>query len=202
MTRWDTAERKVREHDVKLPADFLGFLMVNALQLDSEKITRSGRQFFIVFTCKNVIIQDVQLFTLAIGLNTLNLLQRSQPSELPITFCKELHQFRNVHQVSCTARLACIPSSLGPRGCILRPALFEEHSSADTPLLLSLPFLLHCKATLCLDKQRGLPLVSQHLGFSVPCHLGPTGALRIPSQKFTSDMISFLSQRIPKTSDE
>eukprot|EP00435_Cladocopium_sp_Y103_P046298 s788_g13.t1 len=37
MTRWDTAERKVREHDVKLPADFLGFLMVNALQLDSEK---------------------------------------------------------------------------------------------------------------------------------------------------------------------
>jgi len=30
-------ERKVRDYDVKLPADFLGFLMVNALQLDSEK---------------------------------------------------------------------------------------------------------------------------------------------------------------------
>ena len=28
------------------------------------------------------------------------------------------------------------------------------------------------------------------------------GALRIPIQQFTSDMISFLSQRIPKTSDE
>ena len=37
MTRWDTAERKVREHEVRLPADFLGFLMVNALQLDSER---------------------------------------------------------------------------------------------------------------------------------------------------------------------
>lgn len=37
MTRWDTAERKVREHEVKLPQEFLGFLMVNALQLDSEK---------------------------------------------------------------------------------------------------------------------------------------------------------------------
>ena len=96
---------------------------------------------------------------MAIGLNTLNLLQRSQPSELPITFCK-LHQFRSVHQVSCTTRLACIPSSLGPRGCILRPALFEEHSSADAPLLLSLPFLLHCRATLCLDEQRGLRLVN------------------------------------------
>ena len=91
---------------------------------------------------------------------------------------------------------------MGPRGCILRPALFEEQSSADAPLLLSLSFLLHCKATLCLDEQRGLWLVSQHLGFSVPCHLGPTGALRIPIQQFTSDMISFLSQRIPKTSDE
>ena len=37
MTRWDNAERKVREHEVRLPADFLGFLMVNALQLDSER---------------------------------------------------------------------------------------------------------------------------------------------------------------------
>jgi hypothetical protein len=42
----------------------------------------------------------------------------------------------------------------------LRPALFEEHSSADAPLLLSLPFLLHCRATLCLDEQRGLRLVN------------------------------------------
>eukprot|EP00435_Cladocopium_sp_Y103_P042258 s916_g11.t1 len=37
MTRWDTAERKIREHDVRLPQEYLGFLMVNALQLDSEK---------------------------------------------------------------------------------------------------------------------------------------------------------------------
>ena len=37
MTRWDTAERKVREHEVKLPPEFLGFVMVHALQLDSEK---------------------------------------------------------------------------------------------------------------------------------------------------------------------
>ena len=70
MTRWDTAERKVREHDVKLPADFLGFLMVNALQLDPEKITRSGRQFFIVFICKHVMILDVQLWTLVVNEET------------------------------------------------------------------------------------------------------------------------------------
>eukprot|EP00435_Cladocopium_sp_Y103_P062865 s1179_g24.t1 len=37
MTRWDTAERKIREHDVRLPQEYLAFLMVNALQLDSEK---------------------------------------------------------------------------------------------------------------------------------------------------------------------
>lgn len=139
---------------------------------------------------------------MAIGLNTLQKLQLTQPSELPVTFYKEIHHFRSVHQTSCTTQLACIPCSLGPRGCILRPALFEEASCADAPFLLSLPFLLHCKAILCLDEQHGLKLVSKQFGFSVACHLGPTGALRIPIQQFTTEMISFLSQRIPKSSDE
>eukprot|EP00435_Cladocopium_sp_Y103_P034899 s429_g9.t1 len=36
LTRWDNAERKVRDHGVTLPPEFLGFLLVNALSLDSE----------------------------------------------------------------------------------------------------------------------------------------------------------------------
>jgi len=55
MTRWDTAERKVREHDVKLPADFLGFLMVNALQLDSEKT-----KLLLNFTKGSLKVSDVK----------------------------------------------------------------------------------------------------------------------------------------------
>ena len=73
-----------------------------------------------------------------IGINTLNRLQESQPSSLPISFCNEIHQFRSVRKVSCTTKLACIPRSLGPHGCSLRPALFEDDSSADAPFLLSL----------------------------------------------------------------
>ena len=38
MTRWDTAERKVRDHGVQLPNEYLGFLMVHALQLSSDQI--------------------------------------------------------------------------------------------------------------------------------------------------------------------
>ena len=112
---------------------------------------------------------------MAIGLNTRLTIIQTQPSELPVTYHDELHQFRSVHQVSCTHRLACIPCSLGPKGCILRPALFEEQSSADAPFLLSLPFLLHCRATLILDEQQGLSLVSRKFGFKVQCFLGPTG---------------------------
>ena len=38
MTRWDTAERKVRDHGVQLPNEYLAFLMVHALQLSSDQI--------------------------------------------------------------------------------------------------------------------------------------------------------------------
>ena len=139
---------------------------------------------------------------MAIGLNTLLTIIQTQPSELPVTYQDELHQFRSVHQVSCTHRLACIPCSLGPKGCILRPALFEEQSSADAPFLLSLPFLLHCRATLILDEQQGLSLISRKFGFKVQCFLGPTGALRIPIQQFTREMIQTLSQQVSTDSRE
>lgn len=139
---------------------------------------------------------------MAIGLNTLSSIMQTQPPELPVTYHDELHQFRSVHQVSCTHRLACIPCSLGPKGCILRPALFEESSSADAPFLLSLPFLLHCRATLILDEQQGLSLMSRKFGFKVRCFLGPTGALRIPIQQFTGEMIQALSQQVSSDSRE
>eukprot|EP00435_Cladocopium_sp_Y103_P056623 s299_g19.t1 len=139
---------------------------------------------------------------MAIGLNTLNKLQESQPANLPITFCNETHQFRSVHRVSCTTRLACIPCSLGPRGCILRPALFEDDNSSDAPFLLSLPFLLHCQAILQLNESKGLSLVSQKFGFKVDCHLGPTGALRIPIQQFSESMVKFLRNQIGNNRDE
>ena len=37
MTRWDNAERKVREHEVKLPADLLGFLDGECLAIGFRK---------------------------------------------------------------------------------------------------------------------------------------------------------------------
>ena len=139
---------------------------------------------------------------MAIGINTLNNLLKSQPSNLPVTLCNENHQFRSVHKVSCTTRLACIPCSLGRRGCILCPALFEDDSSADAPFLLSLPFLLHCQAILQLDESRGLTLISHKFGFNLACHLGPTGALRIPIQQSSGSMVNFLEKQVSQSRDE
>lgn len=163
-----------------------------------------------IFPCYHLIYQedtgcatiDTGCQRMAIGLVTLQKLQRTQPSELPIIFRNEKHQFRSVHKVSCTERLACIPCSLGPRGCVLRPAVFEEEHSSEAPFLLSLPFLLHCEATLILDENKGLTLVSKQFDFKVACHLGPSGALRVPIQQFTTLMMRHLVDQLGSNTDE
>lgn len=139
---------------------------------------------------------------MAIGINTLRKLAQTQPSSLPITFKNERHQFRSVHTVSTTHRVARIPSSIGQRGSILKPAVFEEGSSRDAPFLLSLPFLLHGQCTLVLNEQAGLSLHSKRCGFKIPCHLGPTGALRVPIQQFTDAMFGSLRKQIPSDRGE
>ena len=181
---------------------------------DSMDLSRASREYIVrpaAFSCFHLATNlddngcatiDTGCQRMAIGINTLMKLQESQPSSLPISFCNETHQFRSVHKVSCTTRLACIPCSLGPRGCILRPALFEDDSSSDAPFLLSLPFLLHCQATLHLDDSQGLMLISKRFGFKVQCFLGPTGALRIPIQQFTDSMVQFLEQQCSRSRDE
>ena len=129
---------------------------------------------------------------MAIGLKTLRSFETGLPQELPIRYRQEIHHFRSVHQVSATSRIALIPTSLGPRGSVLKPAVFEDDYSASAPFLLSLPFMLHCGAILALDESRGLFLVSSKYDFKVRCHLGPTGALRIPLQDFDSTRIKHL----------
>ena len=132
---------------------------------------------------------------MAIGINTLNRLVQTQPNELPIRFHRESHSFRSVHQISTTTRVAHIPTSLGSKGSVLKPAVFEADLGADAPFLLSLPFLRHCRTVLHLDSHKGLLLVSERFGFSVQLHIGPTGALRVPLQQFTDEMYQYLQNR-------
>ena len=82
------------------------------------------------------------------------------------------------------------PCSLGNRGTILRPAVFEGKASEEAPLLLSLSFLMHCNCELVLSPQEGLALRMQGVPDLVPLHIGPSGALRIPLQQFSSVMIN------------
>ena len=103
--------------------------------------------------------------------------------------------FRSVHGVSSTTQLAAIPCALGPRGCYLRPALFDDGFGIDAPFLISLLFLLKTRGQLVLDQKQGLQL---HL-IEPKCkidvhhvHLGPSGALRVPLMQFDDEVLRSL----------
>ena len=123
---------------------------------------------------------------MAIGMQTLKCLADHLPADLPVGLVPQEHRFRSVHGRSTTSHVASLPTSLGPSGALLRPAVFENPESTHAPFLISLPFLLFCRAVLYLDPTNGLKIHFRKLNFTVPCHIGPTGALRIPLCQFDS----------------
>eukprot|EP00435_Cladocopium_sp_Y103_P008347 s557_g2.t1 len=129
---------------------------------------------------------------LAIGMETLKRMLPFIPETLHIHLVNSVNRFRSVHGTSTTHRLAVIPSSLGHKGSILRPAIFEDEHGKDAPFLLSLPLLLHGGSTIFLDSHSGLFLRLGDRGEKIACHLGPTGALRVPVCQFTSTKINCL----------
>ena len=131
---------------------------------------------------------------MAIGLETLKKMSEHIPDNLQIQLHKQEHRFRSVHGKSSTSHVASIPSCLGHKGSLLRPAVFENEGSRNAPFLISLPFLMFCKATLHLDPDVGLKIHLKKFGFTVPCHLGPTGALRVPLCHFSQLQLNTLEK--------
>lgn len=121
---------------------------------------------------------------MAIGYDTLQKLAQHIPDELSVNLIPQVQNFRSVHGRSSTTHVASIPTSVGPKGSLLRPAVFENEESRKAPFLISLPFLMFCRTVLYLDPQTGVKDHCWKLGFTVACHLGPTGALRIPLCEF------------------
>eukprot|EP00435_Cladocopium_sp_Y103_P007288 s2718_g2.t1 len=127
-----------------------------------------------------------------IGIKTLEHLNKHIPSPLKV-FTREVNnRFKSVHGTSETSKVALIPCSLGPKGCYLNPAIFESGFGVNAPLLLSLPFLLKSKSTLVVDPDHGLGLQMEQPKWFIPCHLGPSGALRIPLNHYNRRMIYHL----------
>ena len=122
---------------------------------------------------------------MAIGLETLKRLDAALPDGLRTNLVPQEHRFRSVHGTSTTKFVAVIPTSLGTKGSLLRPAVFDNKESQQAPFLISLPFLLHCKAVIHLDPKQGLRIYFKRFGFAVRCHIGPTGALRVPLSEFS-----------------
>ena len=110
---------------------------------------------------------------MAIGLNTLQKLDQALPNGLQTQLNRQEHKFRSVHGTSTTKYTAVIPTSLGSKGSLLRPAIFDNPESRDAPFLISLPFLMFCKAVLHLDPSLGLSMELKRFGYRVKCHLAP-----------------------------
>ena len=131
---------------------------------------------------------------MAVGHETLSRLANRLPEGLSVNLVRQVHRFRSVHGRSSTQHVAALPTSLGPKGSLLRPAVFENEESKQAPFLLSLPFLLFCRTELTLDPEVGLSAYFKRLNFRVPCHLGPSGALRVPLCHFTPQKIARIQE--------
>ena len=92
------------------------------------------------------------------------------------------------------------PTSLRyPRHSDTRGAYFGLPSSKRRDperhlFLISLPFMMFCRSMLHLDPEDGLRIYFRKFKFSVRCHLGPTGALRIPLNHFTQDQLQSVQE--------
>ena len=75
----------------------------------------------------------------------------------------EQNRFKSVNGITSTEQVACIPCGLGKRGCFIKPAVFEDGMSKKAPFLLSLPFLMFCRASLELDPESGLRMHLQEI---------------------------------------
>ena len=142
-------------------------------------------------TCATV---DTGCQRLAIGSSTLKKYAMKLPPTLQVTLHSKINRFKSVHNVSTTSKVATVPSSLGPKGTFLRPAVFEDSAGHQAPFLISLTFLMHCNSTLGLDEESGLYLMFRDNQNRIPLHLGPSNALRVPLQLFEPNKIEKLRQ--------
>ena len=129
---------------------------------------------------------------MAIGLETLDRLIKHLPEDLPVLRIRQENRFRSVHGHSNTKFVAAIPSSLGHHGSILRPAIFDQDCSKRAPFLISLPFLLHCRAILHLDPEAQLRV---HFRRYVPLHR----AVSHWPDRSPKDLLDTIQQREDRT---
>ena len=139
---------------------------------------------------------------MVVGRQTLERLAQRLPPGLPVRTKDQTHRFKSVHGISSTQVVAAVPTSIGKKGSYFMPAVFDNPESVAAPFLISLPFLISCRAVIYLDNETGLRVRFRKQGFTVKCHLGPTGALRIPLCEFTPGQLESLSKEVSGNNQE
>ena len=82
-----------------------------------------GNQYIPEEACATV---DTGCQRMAIGVETLRKLAQHLPCELPVRLQHQEHRFRSVHGRSVTKQVAMIPTGLGKKGSVLKPAVLEN----------------------------------------------------------------------------
>ena len=127
----------------------------------------------------------------AVGAETLKKMRVHWPQELKWFKQNEVNRFRSVNGLSQTEYNAVIPCGIGKKGCYMKPAVFAGDQSKHAPFLVSLQFLLHCDAVISLARGN-LELRLLKCNTTIPLHIGPSGALRLPMNRFDPVMIDSL----------
>ena len=127
----------------------------------------------------------------AVGEETLKQMRGHWPQELKWFKQNEVNRFRSVNGLSQTEYNAVIPCGIGKKGCYMKPAVFAGEQSKHAPFLVSLQFLLHCDAVISLASGK-LELRLRKCNTTIPLHIGPSKALKLPMNRFDSVMIDSL----------
>ena len=196
-----SSDRCLEDFDQTDLAAYMG--SVSELFFFEDLISRSAKVPGIQASEESCATLDTGCQRLAIGLDTLKAMIPFLPDTLEINLMKSQNRFKSVHGISTTHRVAVIPSSLGNKGSILRPAIFEDEHGRQVPFLLSLPLLLHGGCHIFLEPSRGLFLRLGSTGDKIKCHLGPSGSLRVPVMQFTKEKLACLARDLSRmTTDE
>lgn len=137
-------------------------------------------------------IVDTGCQRMVIGFKTLQDLLPCLPSGLQVTFTPSRLRFRSIGGITESFMVANVPTSLGPRGAVLRPAVLSDRDGENTPLPLSLSLLRKCGATPELDQNS---VCLQLCGRRIELATSPAGQLLVPICQFNDAMKrSLLSQ--------
>ena len=131
-------------------------------------------------------------------LSVLPLIQVASGLQLVVELCPGSLQSFLKTRMQCVVPSLTSSSPYNGVTCTEKNRLRESSETQDAPCLISLPFVLHCQASLHLDPAEGMWMDLKRFNHPVPLLIGPTGALSMPLEAFTPKLKDMLRSALSK----